>query len=209
MARRVAGILAAAAILGVSAAWIAGSLLIGSSHQRVGDLPAGLPVQAVEFPSTSGATLRGWMFSGNSDHGALILMHGLRANRLAMLDRARFLSAAGYTILLFDFQAHGESTGEEITFGYLEGKDARAAVDFIKLKLPNDPIGVIGVSMGGAAALLASPRLDANAHGAGRGLPGYQNRYRGPASNGAGRLGAGADASVVIADEAQAWNQRR
>ena len=90
-------------------------------------------------------------------------MHGLRANRLAMLNRARFLTAAGYSVLLFDFQAHGESTGDTITFGYLESKDARAAVDFVRLKYPNGPVGIIGVSMGGAAALLASPKLDIDA----------------------------------------------
>ena len=89
-------------------------------------------------------------------------MHGVRANRLSMLDRARFLSQAGYSVLLFDFQAHGESTGEHITFGYLEGMDAQAAVNFLRSKAPDEKIGVIGVSLGGAAALLASPPLDVN-----------------------------------------------
>jgi fermentation-respiration switch protein FrsA (DUF1100 family) len=90
-------------------------------------------------------------------------MHGVRANRLSMLDRARFLSHADYSILLFDFQAHGESTGEHITFGYLESMDAQAAVSFLRSNAPDEKIGVIGVSLGGAAALLASPPLDVNA----------------------------------------------
>src|SRR5262249_53148216 len=154
---------ATAAILGACAAWVAGSMLIGSSHQNVGNLPAELAGRAVEFPSTSGATLRGWLLTGERSRGAIVLMHGLRANRLAMLDRARFLSAAGYSVLLFDFQAHGDSSGDKITFGYLESQDAQAAVDFRRLKLPGQPIGVIGVSMGGAAALLASPKLDVDA----------------------------------------------
>ena len=90
-------------------------------------------------------------------------MHGVRANRLSMLDRARFLSHADYSVLLFDFQAHGESTGEHITFGYLESIDAQAAVSFLRSKTHDEKIGVIGVSLGGAAALLASPPLDVNA----------------------------------------------
>src|SRR6185312_6459178 len=60
---------------------------------------------------------------------------------------------------LFDFQAHGESAGEHITFGYLESRDAQAAVDFMRNNAPGEKIGVIGVSMGGAATLLASPPL--------------------------------------------------
>lgn len=169
---RLIGLLIVVAFLGASAAWIAGSMLIGSSHQNVGDLPPDLNGQPVEIPSSSGEMLRGWLVSpakfGGFDVKAagprgVVLMHGLRANRVTMLDRTRFLTAAGYSVLLFDFQAHGESTGDTITFGYIESKDARAAVDFMKLKYPNGPVGVVGVSMGGAAALLASPKLDVDA----------------------------------------------
>jgi fermentation-respiration switch protein FrsA (DUF1100 family) len=90
-------------------------------------------------------------------------MHGVRASRVSMLDRARFLARAGYSVLLFDFQSHGESAGKRITFGYLESRDARASVSFIRANAPGEKVGVIGVSMGGAAALLASPPLEADA----------------------------------------------
>ncbi len=90
-------------------------------------------------------------------------MHGVRANRLSMLDRARFLAQADYAVLLFDFQAHGESAGDHITFGYLESMDAQAAVGFLHSIAPDEKIGVVGVSLGGAAALLASPPLEVNA----------------------------------------------
>ena len=90
-------------------------------------------------------------------------MHGVRASRLDMLDRARFLSNAGYSVLFFDFQAHGESAGTQITFGFLESRDAQAAVKFARTVAPEEKIGVIGVSMGGAAALLASPPLSIDA----------------------------------------------
>jgi len=80
-----------------------------------------------------------------------------------MVERARFLSRAGYAVLLFDFQAHGESSGEQITIGYLESRDAQAAVSFLRATLPDERIGVVGVSMGGAATLLAEPPLDVEA----------------------------------------------
>ena len=44
-------------------------------------------------------------------------------------------------VLLFDFQAHGESTGEHITFGYLE-RDAQAAIDFLR-RAPDEKVGVL------------------------------------------------------------------
>lgn len=90
-------------------------------------------------------------------------MHGIRANRLQLVGHARFLSHAGYSVLLFDFQAHGESVGKHITAGYLESRDATAAVNFIHQKFPDRKICADGFSMGGAAAVLAEPPLQVNA----------------------------------------------
>ena len=41
--------------------------------------------------------------------------------------------------------------------GHLEQHDVRAAVEFARRKHPDEPVAVVGVSLGGAAALLASP----------------------------------------------------
>jgi uncharacterized protein len=90
-------------------------------------------------------------------------MHGIHSNRLSMVRRARLLNAAGFSVLLFDFQAHGESTGARITFGHLEAEDAGSAVAFVRARLPNERIGAIGTSLGGAAALLGPHPLPVNA----------------------------------------------
>lgn len=158
----VVGILATITILFI-AMWLVGTLLSAPANQLIGDLPADLTGRFIQFPSESGATVHGWFIEGRKGAGAVVLMHGVRANRLSMLERARFLARAGYSVLLFDFQAHGESRGEHITFGCLESRDARAAVDFLHAILPHERIGVIGVSMGGAAVVLASPPLEINA----------------------------------------------
>ncbi len=79
-----------------------------------------------------------------------------------MLNRARFLSAAGYSIVMIDFQAHGESSGKQITVGHLEQRDVTATIKFARDQHPEEPVAVIGVSLGGVSALLASP-LDVDA----------------------------------------------
>jgi pimeloyl-ACP methyl ester carboxylesterase len=66
-------------------------------------------------------------------------------------------------VLLFDFQANGESLGTHQTFGYLESLDARAACEYLRSRVPGSKIGVIGLSLGGAAAILAKPPLDVDA----------------------------------------------
>jgi fermentation-respiration switch protein FrsA (DUF1100 family) len=69
----------------------------------------------------------------------------------------------GFAVLLFDLQAHGESPGGRITFGHLEGIDAAAAVRFVRGRVPDEPVGIIGVSLGGAATLLGPKPLDVEA----------------------------------------------
>lgn len=143
--------------------WLAGNFLTAPARRPIGVAPSDLRAKAVEFQSRSGARIEGWFIAGEKNRGAVILMHGVRSSRLSMVDRARFLSRAGFSVLLFDFQAHGESSGDQITFGHLESKDALAAVEFLRTNAAGERIGVIGESMGGAATLLAEPALEVNA----------------------------------------------
>jgi alpha-beta hydrolase superfamily lysophospholipase len=126
-------------------------------------LPQDLAVEPVSFPSASGTTIHGWIVQSRTNRAVVILQHGVRSDRLSLVERARFLSQAGYAVLLFDFQAHGESPGKEITFGFLESRDSQAAVEFAQKRFPRKPIGVIGISMGAAAAALAEPPLNIQA----------------------------------------------
>lgn len=136
------------------AIFLGGTLLSSAFQSKIGESPNDLPSQQVTFQSRSGNKISGWFIPGQADKGGILLMHGVRSNRLQMLERARFLNRDGYSVLLFDFQSHGESSGKHITFGYLESLDANAAFTFLENKLSNKRIGVIGVSLGGAAALL-------------------------------------------------------
>jgi uncharacterized protein len=152
-----------AAVLGLGGLWVGGSIASAPAPAHIGAPPADLPVEAVTIPSASGSRLSGWFVRGDPQAGAVLLMHGVSANRLEMLDRARLLHAQGFAVLLFDFQAHGESPGAAITFGYLESKDARAAFDELRRLTPGERVGVIGVSLGGAAAVLSDPPIEADA----------------------------------------------
>lgn len=53
-----------------------------------------------------------------------------------------------------DFRGHGESQAARKSFGLFEARDAQAAMQWIKQNRPRSKIGVIGVSLGGAASLL-------------------------------------------------------
>ncbi len=93
----------------------------------------------------------------------VLLLHGVRADRTQMLGRARSLSRLGYAVLLIDLPAHGESSGKRITFGAKEAAGVTAAVAFLRGKLPGERLGIIGVSLGAAATVLADLRPTPNA----------------------------------------------
>jgi uncharacterized protein len=117
----------------------------------------------IELAPASGARIAGWYAPGRPGGGGVVLMHGVWGNRLKMVRRAELLQALGFAVLLFDFQAHGESSGSRITFGQREALDAAEAVACLRRLLPGERIGAIAVSMGGAAALVGETALPVDA----------------------------------------------
>jgi len=65
------------------------------------------------------------------------------------------LHRQGYSVCLIDLPAHGESSGERISFGMAEGAGVRAAMAYVRQQLPGEKVAVIGTSLGGAALLLS------------------------------------------------------
>ncbi|MCP4401858.1 MAG: alpha/beta fold hydrolase, partial [bacterium] len=108
-----------------------------------------------QFQSTSGAHIQGWYGHHKRAVASVMLLHGVRSDRREMQSRALFLHQQQMNVLLFDFQAHGESRGEAITFGYREARDVEAAFQFLQKQAGAVPIGALGFSLGGAAVLLS------------------------------------------------------
>ena len=128
----------------------------------IGKAPAALSdAESVAIQSDGGATLSGWWLPARRPGGgAVVLMHGVWENRLSLVKRATVLNENGFAVLLFDFQGHGGSGGRHITYGHLESLDAAAAGGFVRRRVPDERVGAIGVSLGGAAALLGAKPLD-------------------------------------------------
>jgi dipeptidyl aminopeptidase/acylaminoacyl peptidase len=115
----------------------------------------------VVFTSVDGVTLKGWIVKPLHPHPtspAIIICHGVGANKSDFTDLATALSRRGYAVLLFDFRAHGESGGSRTSLGYHEQKDVVSALNFLRGRSGIDPkrLGIYGFSMGGATAILAA-----------------------------------------------------
>src|SRR5581483_9345354 len=140
-----------------------GGQLCAPVPRQIGSAPITLDATDIVFSSTSGSSIHGWLSRGLVGHGAVLLLHGVRGDRRDMLSRAEFLHRQGYAALLIDFQAHGESPGRQITFGDRESRDVVAALEYLRRSVPGERVGVIGVSLGAAAFVLADskPPVDA------------------------------------------------
>jgi len=152
---RIAAGLATSAMLVALASLGAGEALSTPAARTIGAAPADLQAETVSIPDGRGATVAGWFIPGRPGRGAVLLLHGVRADRRAMIERARLLSRDGHAVLLIDLPAHGESSGERITFGLREGAGVRTALAELRRRLPGEAIGVIGVSLGAASLVLA------------------------------------------------------
>lgn len=124
---------------------------------RISELERTFPnVQKITLPTTydGGQTLTGTFIDNNNDK-TVILIHGLYQNRSMSVDYISTYARLGFNVLLIDLRGHGESGGI-ITWGQTEIKDIDTWCDYLRNTQKQRIIGIHGVSLGGAFALLHS-----------------------------------------------------
>lgn len=84
-------------------------------------------------------------------------MHGYKGNANRDMCGAHMLARQlNHNILLIHQRGCGNSKGKTITFGVKERYDAFAWIEYAVSRFGNIPIFLVGVSMGGAVALMAT-----------------------------------------------------
>jgi pimeloyl-ACP methyl ester carboxylesterase len=138
---------------GLAAAWVFGSL--ATRPHVVAVPPPSPPGQVVHLVTSDGVRLEGSYWPGaHADGPAVLLLHGINSSRASFTKHALWLNSLGYAVLAIDFRGHGGSEAVPRSFGLYEARDAAAGLAFLHAGAPNRRIGVIGTSLGGAAALL-------------------------------------------------------
>ena len=129
-------------------------------RRAVRDADLGAPKRPVTLTTAGGVKLRGW-YVPSRNGAAVALIHGTGSNRLGVAGHARVLARHGYGVLLFDLHGHGESGGRSLSVGWDAGDDVAAATRYLAARPEVDDarVGVLGVSLGGEAAIEALPDL--------------------------------------------------
>ena len=121
---------------------------------------------AVEVTAQDGTILKGGLYDAKSDV-TVILLHtfdGSSADSDYLL--ASYFADKGFNLLLPDSRAHGESGGDCVTYGLLEGDDVACWVRMLlecyggdhQIILQGDTLGA-NAALAGAAAVEADPDL--------------------------------------------------
>jgi pimeloyl-ACP methyl ester carboxylesterase len=144
------------------------ALAIVLRHYRVAQVPhrrtpaeLGIVFEEIRFPTVHGKTLYGWWIPAGSGpagtRATLVLVHGWGRNVGRVLPFVRPLHDAGYDLLAFDARSHGSSDSDGTANMLKFSEDIRAALDEAQGHGARpDRLGVLGLSVGGAAAIHAA-----------------------------------------------------
>lgn len=104
--------------------------------------------------ASDGVILHGWKVRPPAPNGSWVLLfHGIADNRTGNSGHAEFLLRHGYSVVMMDARAQGESGGAMATFGWKERYDTVAITDALYAGEKVSHLYALGVSMGAAIAL--------------------------------------------------------
>lgn len=123
-------------------------------------VPEGMPWRPVALPTANGKRLSGWFILAGERAPALVVMHGWGGNAELMLPLAAPLRTAGFALLLLDARCHGRSDADSFASLPRFAEDIEAGLSWLAAQPEVDAnsLGIIGHSVGAAAALLAASR---------------------------------------------------
>lgn len=152
----------ATALAGVAVAWRCRSQALAwvQPPRAAGVDDASPPTEGGWLTTTDGTRLRYWFVPGEGEgpRPAAVLVHGLAANRDAMLARGEMLARHGISAISVELRAHGASGGEFTTLGDRETGDVGPALAYLTARADVDPsrLALVGHSLGAVVALRAA-----------------------------------------------------
>ena len=116
----------------------------------------GAALRDVSVPASDGSRLQGWFANPAKANGdAVILLHGVGDNRQGMMGFAELFLSNGFTVLVPDSRAQGESGGDFPTYGLKESDDVHRWFDWLVMQGHSKCVFGMGESMGAAIVLQA------------------------------------------------------
>lgn len=95
-------------------------------------------------------------YAAQEGHKYAIVVHGYTGTGRSMASFGEAFFDRGFTVLLPDCRAHGDSEGQYIGMGWLDRLDVLSWIDWIIARDPQAEILLHGISMGAATVMMTS-----------------------------------------------------
>lgn len=109
----------------------------------------------VSFTTADGQIIAGTLLLRPTAQRVVLICHGHKSAKEMM--RPLINMFPDDTVFIFDFRAHGQSTGDIVSFGYYEYQDVLGALKYVQnmSETKGLPVVGVGVSMGAASLIHA------------------------------------------------------
>ncbi|MBN1313320.1 MAG: prolyl oligopeptidase family serine peptidase, partial [Anaerolineae bacterium] len=131
---------------------------LGCAGPRESLQAQGYASDPVIFDTPRGYQLRGWLTQGDRfPEVVIIALPGASGNTWYALPNAAILAGAGYSTLVYEHRSCADPALLH-SGGYLEADDLVSAAQYLRTRPDIKHVGVLGLSAGGTAALLAAAK---------------------------------------------------
>jgi uncharacterized protein len=107
------------------------------------------------FTTSDGIKLDAIWQKVDSSKGTIAMFHGHGSKKTAILAESNYFNSLGFSTLLVDLRAHGNSQGSTCTIGFKESRDVKAAYDYLA-NTGEKNIILYGISLGAATVIKAA-----------------------------------------------------
>lgn len=147
--------------------WLVSSAVVARKLTQRARPPFAEPAASVHWSeaeehrltTSDGQEIGAWLIRHPEPRGCVLVLHGNGSSRSARLGVMELVWLHGYSVMAISLRCHGDSTGKVNDLGWSARQDVIAAVDFLERECPDQPVYVVGQSLGSAAAIFAADQL--------------------------------------------------
>jgi uncharacterized protein len=134
-------------------------MLFGFNMVKQKNIAPDSAFKTVKITTADKTILDAWYTVVPNEKGCVAMFHGHAGKKSSMLLEASEFQKQGYSTLMVDLRAHGNSSGNRCSIGFYEGEDVKACYDYLA-GVGTKNIVLYGISLGASSITKAMNDYD-------------------------------------------------